>query len=132
RDGRRLAFRLTTTTDAAREQLAQLFQSDMQALGIQITIEQRAGPVLFAGQDGLAHRNVELALFAWSSPPDPDLASLYTCDMIPGLENRWAGHNWMGWCNQRASAALIQARLSLTRQGRKQQYAVAQAEFRRD
>ena len=52
----------------------------------------------------------DMAMYISTAPPDPTyLTGSFTCDQIPTEGNDYVGQNSGGWCNEEASAALLQA-----------------------
>jgi ABC-type transport system substrate-binding protein len=66
----------------------------------------------------------EVMLYAQVASPDPSVTTIFHCDNIPTEANEFAGQNNLGWCNEEASALMVEAdqapdpaeRLELTHQ----------------
>jgi ABC-type transport system substrate-binding protein len=69
---------------------------------------------------------------AWVGQADPSGRTLYACNQIPLPSNNWEGQNGMGWCNERASQAIILANNTLLREERIPAYHTVQEEFSKD
>ncbi len=122
-NGITLTFTLLTTDGTPiRQQIAQMFQQDMKALGIDIQIQALPGDQLFAPDGPLFQRQFDLALFGWIANPDPGGLLLWSCNAIPSLDNNWSGDNFAGWCFRDASRAIREAVTTLDVDKRKAAY----------
>lgn len=128
-NGDELALKFTTTTAAFRQTWAAVFEQQMAECGVRLLRFHVPAAWLFGDTTGLAHRDFEMAAYAFTGQPDPGGQSVYACDQIPLPENGWAGQNGMGWCDPEASDAIKKANNSLLREERKPQYAITQREF---
>ncbi|HXF62849.1 MAG TPA: ABC transporter substrate-binding protein, partial [Caldilineaceae bacterium] len=86
----------------------------------------------FGDTTGLARRQFELGAYAWVGQTNPAGQTLYACNQIPTPANNWEGQNYMGWCNQRASDAVVLANNTLDQEERKAAYDIVQEEFAKD
>jgi ABC-type transport system substrate-binding protein len=86
----------------------------------------------FGDTTGLARRDFEMGAFAWVGQTEPAGRTLYACNQIPLPSNNWEGQNYMGWCNQTASDAVVQATNTLLREDRVAAYDILQREFAKD
>lgn len=128
-----LSLKFTTTDASFRVTWATVLEQQlMENCGIQIIRTHALGSWWFGGASGLQRRDFELGAYAWVGQADPAGASLYACNQIPLPENNWQGQNYMGWCNETASKAILAASNVLDREQRKEQYAIAQREFTQD
>jgi len=122
-NGITLTFTLLTTDGTPiRQQIAQMFQQDMKALGIDIQIQALPADQLFAPDGPLFQRQFDLALFGWVASPDPGGLLLWSCNAVPSLENNWSGDNFAGWCFRDASRAIREAVTTLDAGKRKAAY----------
>lgn len=113
---------LTTEGTPIRQQIAQMFQHDMRALGIDIQVQSLPGEQLFAPDGPLFQRQFDLALFGWIANPDPGGLLLWSCNAVPSQDNNWSGDNFAGWCFRDASRAIRQAVTTLNLDERKAAY----------
>ncbi len=109
-----------------------LEQQLLENCGIQIIRTHAPGSYVFGETTGLTRRDFELAGYAWIGEPDPKGTTLYTCDQIPLPSNNWRGQNYMGWCNEEASRAILASSNTLDREERIEQLAIVQREFTED
>lgn len=100
--------------------------------GIEIVRKHAPASWVFGNTTGLSRRQFELAGYAWVGQADPGGSTLYACNQIPRPENNWEGQNIMGWCNERASRAIVAANNIISREERIRQYAIVQEEFTKD
>lgn len=114
RDGVKLAFTWLSTTDALRVQYMELFQEDLAACGIDVTLDYQSPPEYFAdGPTGpVFGRRFDLSSYAWMSSAEPD-CSLYTTEMIPTANRGWAGQNYTGFSDAAYDAACARAQQAL-------------------
>lgn len=75
----------------------------------------------------VATRHYDIASYAWSLPPDPDLTNLIACSRISPK-----GQNYMGYCNPGVDAALQDALTNYDRPARKADYIRVQQDLSRD
>jgi len=127
-----LALSFTTTNAQFRQTWSAVFIRQMAACGIQVIPTYAPASWWFGSSTGLRRRDFELGAFAWVGQADPGGQTLYACNQIPLPSNNWEGQNYMGWCNERASRAIIAANNTLDRAERIRQYAIVQEEFTKD
>lgn len=130
--GEMLALKFTTTTAQFRQTWSAVFVKNMADCGIQILANFTPGSWWFGDTTGLARRDFELGAFAWVGQTEPAGRTLYACNQIPLPSNNWEGQNYMGWCNQTASDAVVKATNTLLREDRKAAYDIVQKEFAKD
>ncbi len=92
KDGRRLSFELLVAgADAATQDLAAEFQSDMRSIGIAVTVRSLDFATFIAQTEGLHY---DLALGGWGGVPDPDQFTLLESKQVPPV-----GNNLMSYSN---------------------------------
>lgn len=131
-DGMELSLKFATTNAQFRQTWAAVFESNMKDCGIRIVRLHAPAAWWFGDTTGLQVRDFELGAFAWVGEADPGGVTLYSCDQIPLPSNNWQGQNYMGWCNEAASAAIKAANNTLDRDERIAQYRIVQEEFAKD
>ena len=102
------------------------------ACGIQIIRQHAPASWWFGDTTGLARRDFELGAYAWVGESEPKGRTLYACDQIPLPSNNWEGQNYMGWCNETANDAIVQANNTLLHEDRVKAYDIFQKEFAKD
>lgn len=132
KDGQVLQLTLTTTNAQFRQTWAAVVEKQLAECGIMIIRQHTPGSWWFGDTTGLARRDFELGAFAWVGQADPGGRTLYACDQIPTPGNNWEGQNGMGWCNEAASKAIVQANNTLNRDERIAAYNIVQTEFAKD
>jgi hypothetical protein len=60
-------------------------------------------------QQRLPALDYDMAMYISTAPPDPSYLTNFACDQIPTEENGYVGQNSGGWCNEAASAAMLEA-----------------------
>jgi len=132
KDGVPLTLKFTTTTAAFRQAWAAVWESQMSDCGIQILRSHVPASWWFGDTTGLQVRDFELGAFAWVGQADPGGTTLWACNQIPLPENNWLGQNYMGWCNEAASAAIYAANNTLDKAERIAQFTIVQQEYTKD
>ncbi len=131
-NGDELKLNFTTTNAAFRQTWSAVWENQMKACGILVVRGLVPASWWFGDSTGLARRDFQLGAYAWVGTADPGGQTLYACNQIPLPENGWNGQNYMGWCNQKASDAVILANNTLIKDDRKKAYTIVQQEFTKD
>ncbi len=122
-DGITLTFTLLTTESTpVRQQISQLFQNDMKAIGIDVQVQALPPDELFSPDGPLFQRQFDLVLFGWSASSDPGGLLLWSCTAIPSPDNNFTGDNFSGWCKRDANRAIREAVTSLDAEKRAAAY----------
>lgn len=132
KDGNPLSLKFTTTTAQFRQTWAAVAEQNLADCGIQIIRLHTPASWWFGDSTGLQRRDFELGAFAWVGQADPSGRTLYACNQIPLPSNNWEGQNYMGWCNQEASDAIVLANNTLIREERIAAYDTVQQHFADD
>jgi peptide/nickel transport system substrate-binding protein len=105
RAGRSFSIELITTAGSrVREQIAQVIQSELRRVGIELRIKALP-PRIFS--DALNHRRFTgLAMYAWVQQPEGVPRSTLHSDEIPTEKNGWSGQNYPGYANPVMDKAL--------------------------
>ncbi|MGQ9549633.1 MAG: peptide ABC transporter substrate-binding protein [Roseiflexus sp.] len=113
-DGVRLTLQLLTTQGSSvRSEIARRFQQDMQAIGIEIEINETSSEEMFDADGPLYLRQFDLALFGWIAGAEPGGLQLWSCAAVPGENNGYRGENFAGWCFRDADRAVRTADTTL-------------------
>ncbi len=131
-NGDALSLKFTTTSAQFRQTWSAVMIQNLAACGIQIIPTYAPASWWFGDTTGLSRRDFELGAFAWVGQADPAGRTLYACDQIPLPSNNWEGQNYMGWCNEAASRAIVAANNTLIREERIANYDIVQREFAKD
>lgn len=110
--GERLSIEITTTAgNRVRELVAQVIQSQLRQVGIELRIKAEP-PRIFS--EGLNRRAFPgLAMYAWVQSPEGVPRSTLHSKEIPTAENAWSGQNYPGYRNAEMDAALDAAEREL-------------------
>lgn len=130
--GDELAIQLTTTSAGFRQAWASVLESQMSACGIRLVRRHVPASWLFSQNQGLQHREFEMAAFTWIAPADPEGSTIYDCAQIPSPANNWSGQNYSGWCNEKASRAIRKANNTFSSSSRVANYKIVQQEYTAD
>jgi peptide/nickel transport system substrate-binding protein len=112
----------TTTGNAMREALSQIFQANMADIGIKVNLDLLPASVYFADDGPLSQRRFDICEYAWVSDPDPggdtlwigvdildDAGNVLITEQIPDEADDWNGQNHDGWVNEEASQLIFKA-----------------------
>jgi peptide/nickel transport system substrate-binding protein len=116
--GERFSIEITTTAgNRVRELVAQVIQSQLRQVGIELRIKAEP-PRIFS--DALNHRRFTgLAMYAWVSRPQGVPRTTLHSDEIPSAKNGWSGQNYPGYANPDMDKALDAAERELDEQKRR-------------
>jgi len=131
-NGNSLKLTLTTTNAQLRQTWAAVAEQNLAECGILLIRQHVPASFWFGDTTGLKRRDFELGAYAWVGQADPGGQTLYACNQIPTPKNNWEGQNVMGWCNQKASDAIVLANNTLKRDERIKAYDIVEQEFGKD
>lgn len=132
KDGNRLSLKFTTTTAQFRQTWAAVAEQNLKGCGVEIIRLHTPASWWFGDSTGLQRRDFELGAFAWVGQTNPSGRTLYACNQIPLPSNNWEGQNYMGWCNEEASQAIVAGNNTLDRAERIAAYDIVQKHFSND
>lgn len=132
KDGNPLAIKFTTTNAQFRQTWAAVAEQNLADCGIQVIRLHVPASWWFGDSTGLQRRDFELGAYAWVGQANPAGRTLYACNQIPLPSNNWEGQNYMGWCNEEASQAIVLANNTLVRDERAAAYDIVQQKFEED
>ena len=129
--GERFSIELTTTAgNRVREQVAQVIQSQLRQVGIELRIKAQP-PRLFS--DSLNHRRFTgLAMYAWVERPQGVPRTTLHSNEIPSAANSWSGQNYPGYANPAMDKALDAAERELDEAKRRALFAAIQRIYAED
>jgi peptide/nickel transport system substrate-binding protein len=112
----------TTTGNAMREALSQIFQANMADIGVNVSLDLLPASVYFADDGPLSQRRFDIAEYAWVSDPNPggdtlwigvdildDAGNVLITEQIPDEADDWNGQNYDGWVHEEASQLIFNA-----------------------
>jgi len=116
--GERFSIEITTTAgNRIREQVAQVIQSQLRQVGIELRLKAEP-PRIFS--EALNRRNFTgLAMYAWVSRPQGVPRSTLHSQEIPTAKNAWSGQNYPAYANPEMDKALDAAERELDREKRR-------------
>lgn len=113
KDGQPLRLAISTTAGRQQRELTeQVLQHQLRDVGIELTIANHNATALFApfADNGILKRGrFQIAMYAWSSTPDPDRFTLYHGSQIPPPE----GQNFPRYRDQRLDELLETGRTTV-------------------
>lgn len=116
--GERFSIEITTTAgNRIREQVAQVIQSQLRQVGIELRLKAEP-PRIFS--EALNRRNFTgLAMYAWVSRPQGVPRSTLHSQEIPTAKNAWSGQNYPAYANPEMDKALDAAERELDTEKRR-------------
>jgi len=112
----------TTTGNAMREALSQIFQANMADIGVKVNLDLLPASVYFADDGPLSQRRFDICEYAWVSDPNPGGDTLWVGvdilneagekmypEQIPSEADDWDGQNYDGWVHEEASQLIFNA-----------------------
>jgi peptide/nickel transport system substrate-binding protein len=130
KNGRRLAFQLSTQTESTFGHLIQAhLQTYWRAIGAAAEIKNYPTPVFFDNSSAgiLQGGKYDIATFAWVGAADIDNSAIYSAHNLAPH-----GQNALFWQNAVATNAMDDANATVDQQRRIADYAVVQREFAKD
>ncbi len=131
KDGRTLRFTFAGNTgNPGLDSRVLLIQQWFKQIGVGLEYVRYSTDKLFASYAAggvVATRHYDLASYAWSLPPDPDMTNFVACSAISPN-----GQNYMGYCNHSVDAALSDALTNYDRAARRADYISMQEHLARD
>jgi peptide/nickel transport system substrate-binding protein len=129
--GERFSIEITTTAgNRIREQVAQVIQSQLRQVGIDLRVKPEP-PRIFS--ESLNRRNFPaLAMYAWVSRPQGVPRTTLHSQEIPTAQNGWSGQNYPAYSNPAMDAALDAAERELDRDKRLGYFAEIQRLYAED
>ncbi|MBI3535971.1 MAG: peptide ABC transporter substrate-binding protein, partial [Chloroflexi bacterium] len=115
--GQRFSITFSTTAgNKPREAVAQIFQANMKAIGIEVKLDFPPATVLFGrGKDtDYQSGNFDTQMFAWVAGVEPTL-SVYICSEVPFAATAFSGQNDPRWCNKDFDKAYFDYNATLDR-----------------
>jgi peptide/nickel transport system substrate-binding protein len=129
--GQRFSIELITTAGKrVREQIAQVIQSELRQVGIELRIKALP-PRIFSGTLN-QRRFTGLAMYAWVQQPEGVPRTTLHSGEIPTKENGWSGQNYPGYANPAMDKALDAAERELDRDKRRALFAEIQRLYAED
>ncbi len=121
KDGRRLALSISTAADNRPNANAEaLISQELRAVGIDLSVKNYAGAVLFSEHGPLYGGTYDMAWIVNTDGVDPDNLAEWGCDFIPPR-----GSNTDFYCNHTVDAYLRSAQLTYDQAERRRDYEAA-------
>lgn len=130
--GQRFSIPLTTTAgNRVRELIEQVIQTQLRAVGIEVTIDNQPARVLF-GETLRQRRFDGLVLYNFGLPPGLLPVEQFHSRAIPSAGNLWRGLNYPGLADPRMDAALDAAGSALAPETQRAAWTRIQALYAED
>jgi peptide/nickel transport system substrate-binding protein len=118
KNGQRLALSISSTTDnRPNADAEELVADELRAVGVDLTIKNYAGGVLFSEQGPLYRGVYDMAWIVNTEGVDPDNLAIWGCDWFPPH-----GANTNFYCNRTVDARLRDAQISYDQARRREDY----------
>ncbi|CAN5499212.1 peptide ABC transporter substrate-binding protein [soil metagenome] len=129
--GERFSIEIGTSAgNKIREQVAQVIQSQLRQVGIELRLKAEPPRIFF---EGLGKRTFNaLALYAWVGRPQGVPRSTLHSEEIPTAKNGWSGQNYPGYANPAMDKALDAAERELDEGKRRRLFADIQRIYAED
>jgi peptide/nickel transport system substrate-binding protein len=102
--GQRLSLVLAYASgNRASDQIAQVIQSDLRQVGIELRLKAAPARIYFAD---LTRRKFDLAFYSWVTSPESVPRTTLHSTEVPTAENGWSGQNFPGYRNPEMDKAL--------------------------
>jgi len=128
KEGKKLAFTLTSTTYSGSIQIVTFIQAQLRKVGIAITLASYPSATFYSRvvPQGLS----DLYWAGWIEDPlFPGVMLSYRNDQIPTKANGWSGINWSCWNNREATDAIKTVSTIIDKNQAKEYYAKVQELF---
>ena len=90
-----------------RESTQALMIPELQAAGFNVIADNCDAACYF--QQRLPALKYDMAMYINTASPDPTVTGIMACTSIPSADNGNQGQNSAGWCNEDASAAMLES-----------------------
>ena len=98
---------MVNTPDQRREDAQALLIPELAAAGFDVVPDNCDAACVF--QQRLPALDYDLAMYINAARPDPSVTGIMSCDAVPSDENDNVGQNSSGWCNEEASALMVES-----------------------
>ena len=98
---------IVNSGNARRESTQALMIPELAAAGFKVVTDNCDAACYF--QQRLPALDYDLAMYINTASPDPTVTGIMSCDSVPSEENGNQGQNSTGWCNEEASALMIES-----------------------
>ncbi len=98
---------MINTPNPRREATQALMIPEFAAAGFNVVADNGDAASVF--QQRLPAGEYDLAMYINTASPDPSVTSIMSCDQVPSAANNNQGQNSVFWCNEDASALMLQS-----------------------
>ncbi len=98
---------MVNTPDQRREDAQALLIPELAAAGFDVVPDNCDAACVF--QQRLPALDYDLAMYINAARPDPSVTGIMSCDAVPSDENDNVGQNSSGWCDEEASALMVES-----------------------
>ncbi len=98
---------IINTGNTRRESTQALMIPELAAAGFNVITDNCDAACYF--QQRLPALDYDLAMYINTASPDPTVTGIMSCDAVPSEENGNQGQNSTGWCNEEASALMLES-----------------------
>ena len=98
---------IVNSGNARRESTQALMIPELAAAGFKVVTDNCDAACYF--QQRLPALDYDMAMYINTASPDPTVTGIMSCDSVPSEENGNQGQNSTGWCNEEASALMLES-----------------------
>ena len=98
---------IVNSGNARRESTQALMIPELAAAGFKVVTDNCDAACYF--QQRLPALDYDMAMYINTASPDPTVTGIMACDSVPSEENGNQGQNSTGWCNEEASALMLES-----------------------
>ncbi|MGD9702489.1 MAG: ABC transporter substrate-binding protein [Acidimicrobiia bacterium] len=98
---------IVNSGNSRRESTQALMIPELATAGFKVVTDNCDAACYF--QQRLPALDYDLAMYINTASPDPTVTGIMSCDAVPSEENGNQGQNSTGWCNEEASALMLES-----------------------
>lgn len=113
KDGVKLHVLHQTSVNAVRQQIQDVIQENLEAVGFEVDLQAVDASILFSSDienpNTVGKFHADLQEWGGSAEPALSILDLWTCKNIPQMANNWSGYNTPRYCDEAYDALFAEA-----------------------